>query len=37
MMTILRKQWIEYEKRPYPLVQVPLEMIQDEEREAGAR
>jgi len=31
MMTILRKQWIVHERLVYPMVQVPLAMVQDDE------
>lgn len=30
-MVILRKQWVDHEKLVYPLVQVPMEMIQKED------
>lgn len=35
MATILRKQWVERERLSFPLVQVPLEMVRDEDSLGG--
>ncbi len=35
MATILRRQWVENERLPFPLAQVPLELAQDTTRPSG--
>ena len=33
LMVIVRRQWMEHERLPYPLVQVPLALIEEEDRQ----
>ncbi len=35
LLTILRRQWVEHERLPFPMAQVPLELFRDKEGEAG--
>ncbi len=35
MMVLVRKQWVEYERLTFPLVQVPIAMIGDDEKRPG--
>ena len=35
MMVLVRRQWVEYERLTFPLVQVPIAMIGDDEKRPG--